>query len=277
MILINPKTELLIQAFINRPHSSVILVGAQSTGVPEHTQYICAQLLAHNERHNVLTVSIEKPNNSITVEQIRDLKKLLTTSIHSKHPVSRIIILQDFHTATIEAQNALLKVLEEPTEGTIMIIQAQHTDSILSTIMSRVQNIPILPLQKVQAREYAALHENINNFEKYYLLSQGEAKLFESLIQGTSSNLIDSVDQAKTFLGLTPFERLQQQKQYEKSEPLQELIINLERIASVGLHTVNEKARQKWASILHELRTCSDMLNKNVIVKLIFIRLCISL
>jgi DNA polymerase III delta prime subunit len=54
--------------------------------------------------------------------------------------VSSILILEA-QSLTIEAQNALLKTLEEPTESSALILTAPTTDSLLPTIASRCSEI----------------------------------------------------------------------------------------------------------------------------------------
>lgn len=51
----------------------------------------------------------------------------------------KILIIRNFHTATIESQNAILKTLEEPPKTATIILLANDTLSILDTIKSRCQ------------------------------------------------------------------------------------------------------------------------------------------
>src|SRR3989344_5445821 len=72
----------------------------------------------------------------ISIEQIRDLKK----HIYQK-PISqkvKFILIETAERLTVEAQNALLKILEEPPKGTIIILEAKEKSQLLPTIVSRV-------------------------------------------------------------------------------------------------------------------------------------------
>ncbi len=71
---------------------------------------------------------------TISIEQIRQLKKELIVST-----TKRVIILYDFQTAKTEAQNALLKTLEDQTEHNQFIVCTTHIGTILPTIISRCQ------------------------------------------------------------------------------------------------------------------------------------------
>jgi hypothetical protein len=55
----------------------------------------------------------------------------------------RIVILYDAHTLTPEAQQALLKTIEEPPSSTALILTAPYTHPFLPTILSRVQLISL--------------------------------------------------------------------------------------------------------------------------------------
>ncbi len=52
-----------------------------------------------------------------------------------------IYILRHFSTATVEAQNALLKILEECPEYAVIILEVENPNSMLETIRSRVINL----------------------------------------------------------------------------------------------------------------------------------------
>lgn len=77
---------------------------------------------------------------SVTIDQIRDLK----SHIHQKPLKSKIkfVVIVDAHLATAEAQNALLKTLEEPPSHAIIVLEAKNKESLAPTILSRVVKIP---------------------------------------------------------------------------------------------------------------------------------------
>lgn len=78
---------------------------------------------------------------SIGIETIKQMqKKLFLKPIRSK---TKIVILEEAHLLTTEAQNALLKVLEEPPEHTIIVLSANSKESLLPTIISRCQVIEL--------------------------------------------------------------------------------------------------------------------------------------
>lgn len=77
---------------------------------------------------------------TITIGQVRELKKELSISMSSP----RLIIFQQFETATIEAQNALLKVLEDLNPKNQFIMCIDRIGSVLPTIISRSKVIDLV-------------------------------------------------------------------------------------------------------------------------------------
>ena len=81
----------------------------------------------------------EKIIHEVTEGNVLDIdtaRALKSWSIKS-YGAPKIMILS-FHTITIPAQNALLKVLEEPTDGSRFILITSHVDALLPTVRSRL-------------------------------------------------------------------------------------------------------------------------------------------
>ena len=89
-------------------------------------------------------ISIEGANN-IKISSIRDIKKNL--SINFDELPYRLILIEDAHLMSKEAQNALLKSLEEPPRGVIFILISDKPEILLPTIKSRCWKIQFSSLQ----------------------------------------------------------------------------------------------------------------------------------
>ncbi len=101
-------------------------------------------LITTNKRHidkyiqtlkdkNAVVINIIPEKTEYSIAQIRSLTK--ETAVF--HPELRIYLLSDFDRSSIEAQNAFLKLLEEPAEKTLFILTAKSAYSLLPTIISR--------------------------------------------------------------------------------------------------------------------------------------------
>ncbi|MBT3227807.1 MAG: hypothetical protein HOD43_09830 [Candidatus Marinimicrobia bacterium] len=82
--------------------------------------------------------------NDIRIAAIRKLRK----DIYLSHDVgsTRVVIILRAHRMNVEAANALLKILEEPPEGTVFLLTTEFPDRLPDTIRSRcaIHHIPDL-------------------------------------------------------------------------------------------------------------------------------------
>ena len=86
----------------------------------------------------------EEGKQNISINQVRELIK--TLSLSSFLDSYQIGIIKDAQLLSPEAQSALLKTLEEPHEKVIIILLATSDDSLLPTILSRVQKLYFQPV-----------------------------------------------------------------------------------------------------------------------------------
>lgn len=78
------------------------------------------------------------------VKQIREVAPFLHLTASSGG--WRVVIVDDADTMTRAAQNAILKILEEPPPGALVILIAHRLGAMLPTIRSRTQIVPFAPL-----------------------------------------------------------------------------------------------------------------------------------
>lgn len=276
-MIVNPKTKLLLDSFINRPSSSVIVAGSVDSGSEQIVRDLTEHLLDKQSRHNIVQLFPED-GKGIGVEQARNFKKSLTSLVKSKSDIARVAIVWSADTATPEAQNSFLKLIEEPAKQTLLILQVSNSQKLLPTITSRCQTIPVLPITKEQAIEYgksAGLETGV--IQKAMLITGGESKLFIDYLNKGSDAVDKLLTDAKQFITAPVFDRLLQAKRYEKADSIHELLNNIEKLSAGGLHASKHDKMQRWVNILNEVKDCRDKLSRNVSPKLIYLRLCISI
>ncbi len=101
------------------------------------------------------------------------------------------VILFEAHLATIEAQNAFLKLLEEPPASVVLIIVTGYPDRLLPTILSRCREIRFDLLGDSSVSEF---------LETFYSVEKSEAGRLASLAGGSIRRAVDFLDER--FLGL---------------------------------------------------------------------------
>ncbi|MBU1326720.1 hypothetical protein KKB64_01470 [Patescibacteria group bacterium] len=110
-----------------------LITGATKTGRLEEIDRLCTELTI--SRHD--RIFIEPETSSIGIAQVRTLERRLVLKPYLSSSTAAII--HDAHSLTIEAQQALLKTLEEPPTHSLIFLETDNTSSLLPTIISRCQ------------------------------------------------------------------------------------------------------------------------------------------
>lgn len=270
-LLINDKTQALINSFLSKPSSALIIEGSEDSGAYAISTTITESLLGKSNINNILLVQAND-GNSIGVEKIRELKRSLTTAAGDGTFVARVAVVQHAEKMTLEAQNSLLKLLEEPAKGTLVMLLAERSAMLLETVRSRCQIIKVLPITKQQALDYAKEHTVSSEVvQRAFLISSGNALLFLDVVQNKDSKTSESIALAKNFIAAKPFDRLKQQKELTEGSGLEQLLKAISLVAEAGLHGASPANRQRWKDILVVARHCETMLKKSTSPKLVYL------
>ena len=100
-------------------------------------------LLVRPGYHAGSDIETDHGKNAIVVETIREL--IGKVSEHAYSGGMRIVIIEQASQMNPQAQNALLKTLEEPPEGVLFLLTAQACDGLLPTVVSRCRQIALHP------------------------------------------------------------------------------------------------------------------------------------
>ena len=95
----------------------------------------------HISAFDTVTIHIEVEDETIPIAAIRDLKSRLVLAPNDSPFMAGII--PDAHKMKTEAQNALLKLLEEPPPRVKLYLETAYPESLLPTILSRCQIISL--------------------------------------------------------------------------------------------------------------------------------------
>lgn len=109
------------------------------------------------------------------IDDVKELRKKLT--LKPLKSSTKATIMHDADLLTHEAQNALLKVLEEPPPHTIIILAGSSIEAFLPTIISRCQIIHLeekQPLTKEETAEFQQIVTTLHNASVGERLKQAE-------------------------------------------------------------------------------------------------------
>lgn len=147
---------------VGKATAALALASARLCGAPRDDGDACGDCatcrsVAHGNHPDLERVGRVIGKRDIGISQIRELLE----SIYRK-PVSadgRVAIVDDAHRMTLEAQNALLKTLEEPPAGALLIVVTSSPERLLPTVVSRCARYRFRPLRESELTRYAATAE----------------------------------------------------------------------------------------------------------------------
>lgn len=110
---------------------------------------VCAACRA-NDNPDITVVTPEK--NEITVSQVRDVRS--AAFVVPNQSAARVFIIPDAQQMNETAQNALLKVLEEPPQQVYFILTCEYQHQLLDTVVSRAVGFSMSLPERDEACEY---------------------------------------------------------------------------------------------------------------------------
>lgn len=148
--IMHPASEKMLVAVTNNLPQSLLLTGEIGVGLGVVSRYI-AEL-----RHVTPTVILPEKDEKIDLEKgviSVDIMRRLYNETRTKMAGERIIIIDYAERMTGQAQNAFLKLLEEPGDGVYFILVSHSVAKLLPTILSRTESLNMRPVSQKQSEE----------------------------------------------------------------------------------------------------------------------------
>jgi DNA polymerase-3 subunit delta' len=121
---------------------------------------VCASCKKIADNHHPDVIHVAPTSAVVRIAQIRELLKILALKPNEAH--RRVVILAEAQAMNPEAGNALLKVLEEPPDRTLLILTALQPMDLLPTIVSRCRHIRFAPLGEEAIRQLLAAEKEVD-------------------------------------------------------------------------------------------------------------------
>lgn len=110
----------------------------------------CAKINSGNHP-DVRWYGVDEEAASIKIEEIRELQTWLNLKPYEGK--AKVFVLQDAGRLTMDAQNALLKSLEEPPPASVLILIVDKKTDLLDTIVSRCMEVKAVPFGEEAAAD----------------------------------------------------------------------------------------------------------------------------
>jgi hypothetical protein len=275
-LLLNSATQKQLKRLAAKPPHALIIVAPEGAG---------KQAVAHQLGAELLGLKEERLDNSgrwlriapagddpFGIDVVRSAIHFMTMkAAASTAKVQRIAFLPDAQTMTKDAQNALLKLLEEPPEGSMLLLTATSERAMLPTIVSRCQVFQLSPPDSAELtatfRQAGFKDEDI---KLAMSISGGLPGLATSLLDPNQQHpLHDAAGTARDLLRQTPFERLTHVDGLSKQrQTCIDVCYILQQMAHMALLSSSGTAADRWQRILTASYDCEQTLRARANAKL---------
>ena len=189
---------------------------------PESSIFSRMEQQSHSD---ILTITAENDDGApreITVDEIRKLQSFFGLS--SGETGWRIVLIDGAESMNRNAQNALLKMLEEPPTNALLFLVCHNAGQMLPTIRSRCRHLKLSPLSMVDLEKVMDRGVTISN--EIHEIAAGSPGLALQLIE---TNYLNTISQLETLLdepaeALTIAEKLTRKDQ-EAAWPMNLLLL----------------------------------------------------
>lgn len=156
-------------------------------------------LVSSGAHPDILNIEPTEGKKNLEVEKIRQVNPFLhrTASMGGM----RIVVIDDANTMNRNAQNALLKALEEPPKNTVIFLITHNLGSLIPTIKSRAQTLSFEPLNQDDFVTLLQKHDSdlsAFNIQILFHLSRASIGTAIYLIENNALEVIESL--SKIFL-----------------------------------------------------------------------------
>ena len=180
----------------------------------------CKSCLQFDSNNNPDFIQILSDGNSIKIDQIREIqRRVIEAPIVS---TKKVYIIDDADMMTTEAQNCLLKTLEEPPEFVTIILIGSNENNFLSTIKSRCTILKFDNIKDEEIKSYLYEKYGIKDISDFmtqaFQGSIGKAEILKDKIElyELIYNIIDKLDKVNLIeiLKISEFIYKEQEEKY---------------------------------------------------------------
>ena len=139
----------------------------------------CNKITSANHADVSMICPEEGQSQSIKIDTIREI--IYQASLKPYEARKRVFIINDAGQMTAEAQNALLKLLEEPPQNHILILTASNIAGLFPTVLSRCKVLKFYSLTQGQIQEFLHARD----------IDEEEAILFSHMAMGSIGRAVD--------------------------------------------------------------------------------------
>ncbi len=153
----------------------------------------CKQAVSGNQP-DIIRVTHEKPNTL----SIDDIREQVNNDIVIKPYSSRykIYIIADADLMTVQAQNALLKTIEEPPEYAVILLLTENAEVLLPTIRSRCVMLKLRNIKDQLIKKYLMEQMQIPDYKADVCVAFAQGNMGKAIMLATSEHFNEIKEEA---------------------------------------------------------------------------------
>lgn len=296
-LVLHATTSQHIGRYLGQPAHALIITGPAGSGKDAVAQHIARGLTGHANGEDMASyayykvVTPEKDKSSIGIEAVRDLQHFAKLKVPGAagQTTWRIVHITQAQGLSTEAQNALLKLLEEPPADTVFLLTSTSEQSLLPTIRSRSQLLAVhRPARADLEAHFSTAGHDTAAIGQAYMLSGGLPGLMQALLADSDHPLKQSVQNARQLLQMTQFERLAKVDSLAKDKAeAQQVLFVLRQMAGAALEqsaakaatnpAAADKAIRQWHKVLRAVNEAEQAYSVSAQAKLSLTHFMLSL
>lgn len=271
--ILHPISKMLLEAYMKELPQALIITGKAGTGTLEVAKYISHAMKSPEEvivpkkkskDGNKFEIDIQ--NGRVVTEDIR----ALYDSVRGKQASPRVFIIQAADRMMPNAQHALLKLLEEPSDNVYFILETYNTESLFPTIRSRSQALTILPLTSEQSDSYVASLEVTDPTKRVQLryIAEGLPVELKKLVSDDDyfKDRAQRINDARQLLQADSYQKLLIVQKYQTNR--EQALQLIDSALQMTRHSVSAKPHPALITQLEELLATKERIASNYNIRL---------
>jgi DNA polymerase III gamma/tau subunit len=272
--LLNPITDTKLSLFMRDLPQSLLLTGAVGVGLGTIASYIAG--VVGDVTLTVLPEKDEKidlDKGTISIGSIR----ALYTQTRSIQAGKLFIVIDYAERMAIPAQNAFLKLLEEPGEGVYFILATHTPSKLLATITSRTQLFELQPITASQSSKFLDELSVKTSQKRTQLLYMAEGLPAELKRLVDNQDYFDSratvVRDARDLLQSNVYQKLIIAQRYKGSR--EDTLLLLTNASNILRRSISEKPSSHLINQINSLLYAYQQIQANGNIRLCLARLVV--